>query len=492
MADDPTPLATDAAPSDLATDAVTQGEEPTPAGGSTDSADRVEAAAASTVSPPVTPEISVNGSSKQPNFPSNKTALPNGGGVRSASSKIANLRAAFEQGSSANGASDGLKRRLTSGEKNRERNRERSESHKLEYETEISKLKEDIEKEKQLRVAFEEQVATLEEGIEVLNDQLAERDVALREQYEHRRTEDRLEAANRLSAVEIEARGFQDEVSSLRQQLADLKRSVSTSTRATAQVSDTTLRQEIETLQHELQNFVVQNYRRAKPEASPDQLCDKLRKVTEPGQLELLRPVYQAFDAAVKLPIYQATVAVYLMEIFEDPFLFGLRGQREWAKRVKQAAECLPVVLEPSAYNRWRATTFDAIRQSASISEPVECAATGIAEMICITLQALTEVEESEARLTSLKAIVKRAISLAHLVRVQEARYEVVLPLPGQKFDPDVMDDIFDGNDASVNRAVRCAVFPSVVKVGGEEGDQSGVRNVVVKAKTLCNEPLPS
>lgn len=399
------------------------------------------------------------------------------GGIRSTSSKFASLRAAFEQGgSSGDTGADGVKRRLVSTDKGSEKNAGKDQDQEIE----ILKLREELEKERELRVAFEERVTSQEEEIEDLTEQSEHRDMMWKEEYERRSLREREEAAAQLSLMGGEAR-------SLQKQLADLKRSVSTSTRNTTQVSDTTIRQEIGVLQHEVQNWVVNNFRRAKSDGSPEELCVRLEKVSEAKQFEFLRPVYSTFELAAKLPIYQATVACYMMEVFDEPYLFGLVGQRDWAKRVRQAADALPGVLETAAYNRWRAATFDALRQSERIKEPVESATNGIAEMICITLKALTDVEESEMMHTSLRTIVRRAVSLAHVIRVQQARYEFVLPKPAESFDADSMEDIADESESDTERTIRCATFPAIVKVSNDEGDHLDVRSLVVKAKVLCN-----
>ena len=419
-------------------------------------------------------ELTVNGGQDRPKSASSTSSAQNRpGSIRSTSSKFASLRAAFEQGPSADSATDSAKRRLTSGDKSVDRVSER----KQEYEAEITRLKDELEKERELRVAFEEKITSMEEGIE-------ERDG----EFEGRMMQMKTEAEGRLNAMASEARSRSQDASNLQKQLADLKRSVSTSTRTSPQVSDTTFRQEIDILQHEVQNWVVNNFRRVKIEDSPDELCDKIERVAEPKQLTLLRPMYKAFDAAVKLPIYQATVACYMMEIFDEPFLFGLQGQRDWAKRLRQAAEGISSVLDSGTYNRWRANTFDALRQSDGIKEPLEKAATGIAEMICITLQAITDVEESEPRLTSLKTIIHRAITIAHLIRVQQAQYQFILSSPEDQFDPSSMDDISEETDAEAGRTIRCATFPAIIKLSDEDGDELEEKNIVVRAKVLCQD----
>ena len=452
-----------------------------------------------TMTAQATPEVKVQPDSRPPTSSSTAAESPpasrgGGGGApqRSTSSKFASLRAAFEnKGSSANGSPDsGVKRRLTSSSdlnvsKTRERNQE--------YESEIAKLKDELEKERELRVAYEDKVTSLEEEMEESNAQMQKQTDALAIATEKVNQLEQLEDAR----AEDEAGDEEDEAmngnhtqdsAALRRQLSDLKRSISRSTRPTGQLTDTTLRQEIGLLQHEMQNWVVNNFRKVKVEATSAELCDKLSRIAEPEQVERLQPLYEAFDSAAKLAIYQATVAVYMMEIFSDRFLFGLRGQQEWAKRTRQAAETLPAALDTATYNRWRAVTFSALTQSAALQEPVESAAEGMAEMICITLNAVTEMEESEARLSSLKSVVKKAISLAHHVRSQQAQYDFMLPAPGEEFEAASMDDIFDDGETEDERNVRCATFPSLFKVADDEGSKLEPKKVVFRAKVLCNE----
>ena len=459
-----------------------------------------ESAAISIESPIRTQESTVNGGRNRTKSTSSTSSSPNRSGMRSTSSKFARLKAAFEQGPSVVTAIDGVKRRHVSSERSNDGFNER----KKEYEAQIGQLKDELEKEKELRVAFEEKVTSLEEDVDDLNSRL-EKVTSLEEEiddlktqleeregeHEETITQMKVEAESQLDMMASEARSREDEISNLQKQLSDLKRSVSTSTRTSPQVSDSTFREEFELLQHEVQNWVVNNFRRAKIEVSADELCTKIEKVTEPQQLEQLLPIYEAFDSLVKLPIFQATVACYMMEIFDEPFLFGLQGQRDWGKRLKQAAEGLRSVLDAGVYNRWRASTFDALRQAEGIKEPVESAATGISEMICIALIAITEAEDSEARLNSLKAIIHRAISLAHLIRVQQAQYHFVLPASGGGFDAITMDDISDHVDTEIERTVRCATFPAIIKLKDEDGEELDERNVVAKAKVLCNHSDP-
>ena len=387
-------------------------------------------------------------------------------GTRSNSSRVASLRAAFEQ---AEKPADGAKRQL-------------SNSSGQEQSVEIARLKAELEKERELRVAYEEKISTLEEEIEELNSQFEERD----DEHERRGQQERLEAQTRMNALGEEARTQRQEANNLQKQLSDLKRSVSVSTRPSTHVSDTTFREQADVLQYEVQNWIVQNLRRVKIEASIDDLCARLEQVTDQKQCERLKPIYNSFESSVKLPIFQATVACFLMSIFDEPYLYGLHGRVEWAERSRQAAEALLSVLQPAAYNRCRAVTFDALRQSESMKAVVEKSSQEIATKINVALLSITEIEENEARLASLRVIMQRAIELAHLMRVQQAKYEVVLPSPRDQFDVSMMDDIFEDADADAERTVRLATFPALVKTTDEEGIRFESRSIVAKAKVLC------
>ncbi|KAK3713702.1 hypothetical protein LTR37_008396 [Vermiconidia calcicola] len=399
--------------------------------------------------------------------PSSPNGTSNRRGQRStSSSKFANLRATFEQTPSIEAVK---KRRPPSNGKAHDKSIERAREH----DTEIARLREELEKERELRIAFEEKITNLEEEMEGLVHAMEEKDGVWKAESERRSAHTQSEAEERLVAMESEAKSRQAEVMTLQQQLANLKRDVSASTRTSPQVSDTTFAQEMGMLQHEVQNWVVNSFRRAKVYDPGNELCEKLEKVAEPKQLKQLRPMYKAFNSSFRLPIYQATVACCLMEVFDDPYIFGLQEQRDWGKRSRQAADTLRSILDPSTYHRWRTNTFEAVRQSDSIKKPVDKAA--------------TDVDESDVRMSSLKTIVQRAISLAHLIRVQQMQYEFVLPPAGAIFDAASMDDISDVGESENIRRIRCATFPALIKIGDEDGKVLEPATIIVKAKVLCN-----
>ncbi|CZT17273.1 uncharacterized protein RCC_03107 [Ramularia collo-cygni] len=274
---------------------------------------------------------------------------------------------------------------------------------------------------------------------------------------------------------------------SIQRQLYELKRSISTATRIENQVSDSTFAQEFANLHHELQNFIVNTFRRVKLTSTSEELCERLEEVTVvPKQRGYLQSLFVAFQPAMKLPAFQATAICVLMEAFEDPLLFGLPNQQNWRDDLRETMKTLPSILTPSAFNKWRYLTLDAVRQSVGIEQAVHSAASQLSDMICVTLSALTDMKDLGTRASSLNTIVMRAVQLSHLFRVQRAQYEFFLPAPGAPFQPDLMEDCAVDADSSSQRTVWYATFPSVIKHGDEDGNDMLLSNVVVKAKVIC------
>ncbi|EME87873.1 uncharacterized protein MYCFIDRAFT_213048 [Pseudocercospora fijiensis CIRAD86] len=408
-------------------------------------------------------------------------------GLRRASSKIANLRAAFERQNSASSlpVSPGPRSPASKGPDASKRRFDRSpargqdvESSKMreQQEAEIARLRHRLDEEAELRQAFEDKCTALEEETEELRVRLSEKDAQWRKEVE-RRSKELVREKERASG----------ELTSIQRQLYELKKSIAAATRQQSQTADSTFAQEMQHLYHEIQNWVVNNFRRVKLDKSPEEMCARLEAVAEPKHLEHLKPIFENFDPATKLSALQAVTAYYLMEIFEEPLLFGMPLDEAWRRNVKGAAETLPSILSPAALNKWRAVTLDAIKQSTKIKASVDSASQSMSEMICITLNALTEVEEGKAKVASLNAIIRRTISLAHLFRVQRAQYDFILPPPGTAYSADAMEDSSLEGEDPVATTIRCATFPAVWKRGDENGDNPELSNVVLKANVLCN-----
>jgi len=394
------------------------------------------------------------------------------GSFRGTSAKIANLRAAFEKSGPNEG---GVKRGYPSSERKPDQGVERDKEREREYWKEIARLRDERDKENELRQALEDRCTVLEEQVESLQERLEQQ---------------RSNGAAQANDLHVQ-QGKMDEVSNLQQQLSDLKRSISTSTRMDSQMSDSTFAQGMGVLHHELQNWVVNNYRRAKTEATPEELCARLEAVVDSTpHISIMKQIYATFDSTAKLAILQATAVLLIVEIFTAPILFGLSMKYKWCESLVQTFEDMQLTLSATAFNKWRATTIEAIQESEDLQRSVQKASQAVIGGICHCLCRVTNIELSESGKTSLKSITKRAVSLAHLFRMQRARYDFHLPSPGDAFDPAVMEDASGSGEAQIEVAVRCATFPAVIKLGDEYGDNLHLRNVIVKAKVLC-DPEP-
>jgi hypothetical protein len=202
--------------------------------------------------------------------------------------------------------------------------------------------------------------------------------------------------------------------------------------------------------------------------------------------MEYLRPIFQSYEPSLKLSAIQAVVVCYLVEIFQEPLLFGLPNQGDWRRYLRKATETLPSVLEPAIFNKWRSFSLDVIRKSGRVQESVESASRSMSEIICIVLSTLTGVEDFETQIPSLTTIVNRAVSLSHLYRVQRAEYDIILPSPGTRFSHVNMEEFSLDGDSNAELKVKCATFPFVVKRGDENGENAQLTNIIVKAKVLC------
>ncbi|ELQ37127.1 hypothetical protein OOU_Y34scaffold00618g17 [Pyricularia oryzae Y34] len=104
------------------------------------------------------------------------------------------------------------------------------------------------------------------------------------------------------------------------------------------------------------------------------------------------------------------------------------------------------------------------------------------------------------ARETSLRQLITTAIDLACQLSVQRALFRVFLPTATAAnadkqtvFDPARMEDVgglLDEDSLAAGPAVRCAMFPGVVKRGDENGGNlQQYENVISKARVLCCHP---
>jgi activating signal cointegrator complex subunit 1 len=103
----------------------------------------------------------------------------------------------------------------------------------------------------------------------------------------------------------------------------------------------------------------------------------------------------------------------------------------------------------------------------------------------------ISDVQSSEARDQSLRALINSAIDLSRLLRVQKATFSIIMPsIEGHQrtmFDPQTMEDIGGlDEDTLLEREIRCVTFPGIIKAGDENGEKGHLKNVVAKVRVLC------
>jgi len=143
--------------------------------------------------------------------------------------------------------------------------------------------------------------------------------------------------------------------------------------------------------------------------------------------------------------------------------------------------------------NTWRSTTLAILRKEAPEKLKAETAAIveSVVNQINTIMASISDMQPSDTRDQSLRALINSAIELSRLLRVQKASFTVVMPsLEDHQrtvFDPDSMEDIGgEDEDTLSEREIRCITFPGIVKAGDENGERGYLRNVVAKIRVLC------
>jgi activating signal cointegrator complex subunit 1 len=361
------------------------------------------------------------------------------------------------------------------------------------HEAEIARLKEEIDKERAMRKAAEARSKHLENEAAALRAELKEKDAQWQEEMRRKIHEARQESSSSNDSVkELHSSRSGSRLApeaGLQRQLTDLKRSISRSTRVeTAVTSDSTFVQEMASLAHQIQNWTVNNYRRARISASAAELAARLDPMLNPRQLDRLKPLWTAWRPENKIFVLQSTVVGILMDVFDDQLLFGMPPHQQWAVSLRKTAHDLTTMLEPQQFDKWRASTLDVVRQTGAMLAATDSAASTMAEYITTTLDVLAGMPSSGMKLASLQPIVRRAIILAHLFRVQRARFSFSLPSPMTAFDPKDMENVAFDRDAEEGHPIDCATFPLVLKLGDEHGSNLQCQNVLLKANVVCGE----
>ena len=360
------------------------------------------------------------------------------------------------------------------------------------HEAEVARLKDEIEKERAMRKAAEARSTHLGKEAAALRAELKDKDAHWQEEMRRKIHEARQESSSTDSVKEMHSSRSRSQLApeaGLQRQLTDLKRSISRSTRVeTAVTSDSTFVQEMVSLAHEIQNWTVNNYRRARISASAGELTARLDPMLNPRQLDRLKPLWTAWRPENKIFVLQSSVVGILMDVFDDQLLFGMPPNQQWTISLRKTAHDLTVMLEPQQFDKWRASTLDVVRQTGAMLAATDSAASTMAEYITTTLDVLAGMPSNGTKLASLQPIVRRAIILAHLFRVQRARFSFNLPSPMTDFDPKDMENVAFDREAEAGHPIDCATFPLVLKLGDEHGSNLQCQNVLLKANVVCGE----
>jgi hypothetical protein len=143
--------------------------------------------------------------------------------------------------------------------------------------------------------------------------------------------------------------------------------------------------------------------------------------------------------------------------------------------------------------NQWRSTTLAILRKEAPQKLQTETAAVveAIVMQVNSIMGSISDVQSSETRDQSLRALITSSIELSRLLRVQKAVFSIIMPSieahQRTMFDADSMEDIGGEDEETLHeREIRCVAFPGIIKNGDENGERAHLRNVVAKIRVLC------
>lgn len=187
--------------------------------------------------------------------------------------------------------------------------------------------------------------------------------------------------------------------------------------------------------------------------------------------LSITVPDYKNLFTANKLAIIQALISALLVHDIFSALFFGLPAAR--TEQLQTLETYFRSLAPPAAVNAWRSTTLALVRHTPNTEfhSHLTAQASALHERISSSLAGITGAKLSEACERGLKSILEQAVKLAHLFRVQRARFEVYLPRTDALFDSATMEDV-RGDESDFSTAkVECVTFMGVEKWGDEGGD---------------------
>jgi hypothetical protein len=272
-------------------------------------------------------------------------------------------------------------------------------------------------------------------------------------------------------------------------QLLDLKQSISAMTRMESQLTDSELVDMVEQLFHRVREWVITNFRRST-------LCLKSAPDDVAAIAKSIYPQYAAINPSERLSFYQAIVVNALMAILCENVGVGLPASGPLAS-LRQVATHIQDT--GPAYSEWRRATIRALERSEAnhtLRQEREAMLHRLTADIEQQLASLTSTKLTPNARASLLSILQTAADLQHSILLQRARYQLRFFRPQASerlsFDPETMesvnefDDDLDGDDSARGRTFSFCVFPCLEKYGDEFGENTHVRNVLLRAK-VCS-----
>ncbi|KAI1481264.1 hypothetical protein F4774DRAFT_46173 [Daldinia eschscholtzii] len=276
-----------------------------------------------------------------------------------------------------------------------------------------------------------------------------------------------------------------DEIRSLKGHISGLKQWVSTNTAKGHQTSDEEFGDSMAKLGNGLQNWVIVHFRRAKLDFT------HADEATIHDLAELV-PMYEQIAASAKVHLLQNVVSSILVETVFDAYFVGL--PEDQTQQLTQIEKYLRSISSIEAVNQWRATTLTILRKEATprMQEEMTLVIESVISRVNHILDTITDASATEARDNALRVLVHNSVELARLLVVQKATFKVYMPkiFPHQRilFETSTMEDIgAEDEDNLAGREICCVTFPGITKTGDENGDHPHFKNVVAKARVLCN-----
>jgi hypothetical protein len=272
-------------------------------------------------------------------------------------------------------------------------------------------------------------------------------------------------------------------------QLLSLKHSISSLTRTATQVTDAELAERLQQLAYQIREWVISNFRRTKLDfsnISPDTA----------QAIAAISPRYKGIDPTDRLALYQALISSALMRIFNESFIIGLPDTGPLAP-IRQLAAYIHNT--GSEYREWRRTTIRSLENSAAkqqLQVERDNLLHKMAAEIGHWLFTLTSLNLSSSSQASLLGILNTAAELQHTFLLQKAQYQIYyfrneigndVYFDAERME--IVNDLEDGDgdeDVFTERRFAFCVFPCLEKFGDEWGENTGVRNVLLKARVCC------